>query len=319
MQKKILVFVLTMLSVGSILIHPAQGAETVEIVTAFPPGGPTDLMARLVADIGKKYLGQPIIVTSKTGSSGSIAAVDVANSKPGRKLFCTSQFYFATTVRTQKLPFSPDAFVPLHSFMRYKSGIFVRADSPWKTIGELLDYGKKNPGKLSYVHSGRASATHLAMLLIFKKAGVLPNDIPYKGSPDAVLGLLGGHVDVGVFVYAAAKDHITVGKLRGLAFLNDQRFSDVPDIPSIAELGFPEAGIFSAVVGLYALKDTPEKDKKALIDAFQKTCADPEFKKGIEKIGDEHRCWGPETMKEAIKKAEEISMPIIKEFGLLEN
>lgn len=316
MDKKILVLVLTILSVGTILVQPASGVEPFEIVVAYPAGGPTDIMARLIADVGEKYLGQPMIVTNKTGSAGSIAAVDVLSSKPGSKAFTISQFYFALTVKTQKLPFNPDDFVPLHAFMRYKSGLFVRGDSPWKTLGELLDYAKKNPGKLTYVHSGRGSVTHLAMVKIFRKAGVEVIDVPYKGSADTLIALLGGHVNLGVFGYSAAKDHLAVGKLRGLAFLTDKRYSDLPDVPTVVELGFPEAAVFAATVGLYVHKDTPEDYKQALIDAFKKTCANPKFKKEIEKLGVQHRCWGPETMKEAIKKGEAFGIPIIKELGL---
>jgi len=111
------------------------------------------------------------------------------------------------------------------------------------------------------------------------------------------------------------KDHVTTGKLRYLAVYSDQRYSDLPDVPSVVELGFPQAAIPS-LIGLYAHKDTPEAVKKTLMDAFKKTYEDPEFKKGLEKLGEEPKYGGPELMREAIRKGGEASVPILKEFGL---
>lgn len=305
-----------MISVGSILIQPAQGGETLEIVCPFTPGSSSDLMSRLIADIASKYLGEPIVVVNKPGAGGSIAAAEVASSKPGSKVFPISQFFFATIIKTQKVPFRPDDFVPLASFMEYKIGLLVKGDSPWKTLNDLLDYGRRNPGKLRWAHTGRGITMHMAGLLIFRKAGVEVIDVPYKGSPEQLAAVLGGHVDASTLVYGAVKDHVKAGKVRYLIFFTDRRYSDPPDVPCAAELGFPEVAKFPTILGLYAHKDTAEKYKQLLIDAFKKTCADPEFQKGIEKLGEELRCGGPESIKEATKKAEEVGIPIIKELGL---
>lgn len=316
MQRKILVFVLAMLSVGTVLIQPAMGVETIEILCPFTAGSSSDLMSRLIADIAPRYLGQIMVVVNKPGAGGSIAAAEVISSKPGSKLFNISQFFIATTIKTQKVPFSPDDLVPLGSFMEYKDGLIVRGDSPWKTLNDLLDYGRKNPGKLRWAHSGRGITSHMGTLLIFRKAGVETIDVPYKGSPEKLAALLGGHVDVSAMVYGSVRDHVKAGKVRYLTFLSDQRYSDPPDVPCAAELGFSEAAKLVAILGMYAHRDTPEKLKQAFVGAFNKTCADPEFKKGIERLGEELRCGGPESVREAIKKAEEVGIPIIKELGL---
>ena len=320
MLKKLLMLILVMMLGGSILIQTATGKEfptkPIEIICPYTPGSSIDLMPRLVAEIAPKFLGQPVIVINKPGGAGSIAAADVISSKPdGYKLATMTSFYFAGTVKTQKVPFDPDDLVPIANFMEFKFGVIVKGDSPWKTLDDLLDYARKNPDKLKWGHPGRAVSIYMSALLIFRKAGVETLEVPYKGSPQVLAALLGGHIDAATSVYGSVKDHVTAGKVRYLTVYSDRRYSDLPDVPSVVELGFPEAAIPS-FVGFYAHKDTPEDIKKTLMDAFKKTYEDPEFKKGIEKLGEEPRYGGPELMGEAIRKSEEVAVPILKEFGL---
>jgi len=320
MLKKLLMLILVMMLGGSILIQTATGKEfptkPIEIICPYTPGSSIDLMPRLVAEIAPKFLGQPVIVINKPGGAGSIAAADVISSKPdGYKLATMTSFYFGGTVKTQRVPFDPDDLVPIANFMEFKFGVIVKGDSPWKTLDDLLDYARKNPGKLKWGHPGRAISIYMSALLIFRKAGVETLEVPYKGSPQVLAALLGGHIDAATSVYGSVKDHVTAGKVRYLTVYSDRRYSDLPDVPSVVELGFPEAAIPS-FVGFYAHKDTPEDIKKTLMDAFKKTYEDPEFKKGIEKLGEEPRYGGPELMGEAIRKSEEVAVPILKEFGL---
>ena len=117
-------------------------------------------------------------------------------------------------------------------------------------------------------------------------------------------------------VYGGAKDQVKSGQIRYLVFFSDRRYSDPANVPSGVEVGFPEVAKLTNFVGLYAHKDTPEEIKKTLIDAFRKTCEDPEFKKAIENFGEVPRFGGPEFMKEAIKRGEEVGIPLTKELGL---
>jgi tripartite-type tricarboxylate transporter receptor subunit TctC len=320
MLKKLLILTLVMMLDGSILIQTVKGKEfptkQIEIICPYTPGSSMDLVSRLVADIAPKYLGQPVVVVNKPGAAGSIAAADVISSKPdGYKLITMTSFFFAATVKTQKVPFDPDDLVPIANFVEYKFGMLVKGDSPWKTLGDLLDYGRKNPGKLRWTHPGRGISIHMSGVLIFRKAGVETVEVPYKGSPEMLAALLGGHVDAATITYGAVKDHVKTRKVRYLTVYSDRRYSDPSDVPCVVELGFPEAAI-PTFVGLYAHKSTPEDIKKTLTDALKKTYEDPEFKKGIEKFGEEPRFGGPEFIKEAIKKGGEVAVPILKELGL---
>ena len=320
MLKKLLIFTLTMILAETILIQMVEGKEfptkQIEIICPYPPGASMDLMSRLVADNASKYLGQPFIVINKPGAAGSIAAADVISSKPdGYKIITMTSFFFAGTVKTQKVPFNPDDLVPIANFMEFKFGMIVKGDSPWKTLGDLLDYARKNPGKLRWGHPGRGISIHLSALLIFKKAGVETVDIPYKGGTEVLASILGGHLDAATSVYGFLKDHVKTGQVRYLTVYSDRRYSDLSDVPCVVELGFPEAAIPS-FVGLYTHKNTPEDIKKTLFDTFKKVYEDPEFKKAIEKIEEEPRFGGPAFIHEAIKKGGEVAVPILKELGL---
>ena len=319
-RKIVFTVTLGMMLHGSILGQIAEGKEfptkPIEIICPYPAGASIDLMSRLVADIAPKFLGQRIVVINKPGGAGSVAAADVISSKAdGYKLATMASFYFGATAKTQKIPFDPDDLVPLTNFMEFRFGMMVRGDSPWKILDDLLDYARKNPGKLKWGHPGRGVSIYMSALLIFRKAGVETLEVPYQGSPNVLASLLGGHIDASTGVYGTVKDHVKAGKIRYLTVYSDQRYSDLPDVPCVVELGYPEAAIPS-FIGLYVHKDTPEDIKQTLMDAFKRTYEDPEFKKGIEKIGEEPKYGGPELMREAIRKSEEVGVPILKEFGL---
>jgi tripartite-type tricarboxylate transporter receptor subunit TctC len=256
-------------------------------------------------------------VVTKPGAGGSIAAADVISSKPdGYKLVMLTNIFFATTTKIQKIPFNPSDLIPIANAMEMRAGMLVRSDSPYKTLADLLDYARKSPGKLRWAHAGRGISVHMNAALIFRKAGVETIDVPYKGAPEILTALLGGHVDAITQTHGSIVGNVEAGSVRYLVFYSDRRYRDFPNVPCAAELGFTEVGKLATFFGYYAHKDTPEKIKETLVDAFGKVCEDPGFRKGIEKIGEEPNCGGPEFLKKAIKEAEEIGVPMLKELGL---
>jgi tripartite-type tricarboxylate transporter receptor subunit TctC len=276
-----------------------------------------DIPMRLLAETASKYLGQNMIVVNVVGAGGSVAAANLLSSPAdGYKLIQLDQLFFATIVKTQKIPFNPNDIVPIANFMIIKMGMVVRTDSPWKTLEDLLNYGKKNPGKLRWGHVGRGTSLHLNGLLLFKKAGIETIEIPYKGAAETVPALLGGHLDAAPMTYLPVKDHIKTGKLRYLVTFSDRRYSDPPNVPSAVELGFPEVSKLQTLFGVYAHKNTPADVKKVLFDVLRKAFDDLDSKKEFENIGVEPFFAGPETIREAIKKSEEVGVPMLKELGL---
>jgi tripartite-type tricarboxylate transporter receptor subunit TctC len=321
-SKKVFVIILMQLSLLGGITQPGSGEEEyptkpIEIVAPYTPGSSGDMTPRLVAEIAKKYLRQPLIVINKPGAGGAIAAADVISSKPdGYKLTFLYNMFFITTSKTTKLPFDVSTLEPLANFTQTKLLLFVRGDSPWKTLNDLLDYGRKNPGKIRWATVGRGISSHIDMLSLFKKAGVETIHVSYQGTPEMMSALLGGHIDAADMVYAVVRDQLRAGGLRALVTFNTQRFGDLLDIPTALELGFPDSSMLPVFGGLYIHKNTPEKIKKTLTEAFRKIYEDVEFRKGVEKFGEELVPGGPEFVNDSIKKGEKVAVPILKEIGL---
>jgi len=320
MRKGTIIPALALLSLCSLLTVAGSAADypsrPLEIICPWTPGSSTDVSARIVAEVGSKYFGQPVVVVNKPGAAGAIAAADVISTKPdGYKALWGSHAFFAMTIRTQKVPFKADDLVPLANFLELRQGLVVRADSPFKTFDDFLANAKKRQGELKWSHSGRGLVLHLIPLIIFKKAGITTIDVPYKGTPEAFAALMGGHVDAGSFSYAAVVEQVKAGQLRFLMFYSDKRFKDQPNVPTSVELGYADATL-PTFFGLYVHKDTPESIKKVLAGVAQKICEDPDFKNRIESLGEQPRYGGPEFLREAIKKQEELAVPSLKELGL---
>ena len=310
-----------LLSLGAVWATIASAADyptkPIELLCPYTAGASIDIMARLIADIAPTYMGQPIAVVNKPGAGGSLAAAEVISAKPdGYKLVTLGQGFFAITTKTQKIPFDPDDLVPIANFMAWRLAMMVKADSPWKSLNDLLNYGKKNPGQLNWAHSGRGTPPHIIALDIFKKAGVQATDVPYKGSPEALSALLGGHIHAASLPYGTVSDQIRAGKVRPLAFYSEKRYSDQPSVPCIVELGFPDAAKLMTYVAIYAHKNTPEQIKTYLTGASKKIYDDPRFKKLHDIGGEDPQYGGPEFVRQTIRNAEEVGVPILKEIGL---
>ena len=322
MWKRIFILmVVTFLGVSALIIQSASGIEyptrPIEMYVPYGPGGTNDLMTRIVADVAQKYVGQPLVVVNKPGGGGAVAAGYLISSKPdGYKMVSLATAFLSSTIYTQKVPFGPDDLVPVANFMEFQEGLIVRGDSEWKTLSDLLDYGRKNPGALRWGHPSRGSPLCMNTLLIFRKAGITGIEVPYLGSAEVLNALLGGHIDAAAQSYGVIREQLRAGKVRYLVSFCAQRFKEPSNIPTAAELGFPEATKLRTFVGLYMHKDTPEDIRKFLFNAFKKTNEDPEFQKRFEKFGEALVFGDGEFVKEQIKKSREVSIPLLKEFGL---
>jgi tripartite-type tricarboxylate transporter receptor subunit TctC len=319
MKSKILFMVAV---VSLVLLSPQIGAtqgyptKPVEIVIGFTAGTTFDIMTRLVADLGGKYLGQPMIVTNKTGAAGTIAAADVVASKPdGYKIFMHALDFFSGVVYTQKIPFDPNDLVPLANFMGVKMGLAVRGDSPIKNFSDFLSYVRKNPGQLKWAHQGRGTPPHLTVLAVLKKEGLTAIDVPFKGAVEGVTALLGGHVDALTVIYGNIADLVKAGKLRFIVLYDEKRFKDFPEVPTLIELGYPEA-VIPGVAGFYIHKNTPQDIQKKLLDVCKKVYDEPEFKKGLEKLNVEPLWGDPEFLRKKIEETKKWQIPLLKELGM---
>jgi tripartite-type tricarboxylate transporter receptor subunit TctC len=251
----------------------------------YAPGGNVDISARILqAGIGDS-LGQPIIIENRPGAGGLIAGDYVARSAPdGHTLFVGSNASILLGPMTMpKPPYQWDkVFAPVSSLAVATNMLLVTPKLPVKNVTELVDYAKKNPGKLTLATSSGASINHFLAELLKLKTGITWTEVHYRGNAPAINDLMAGHVDAGLMQLTDSRQHIESGTLRALAVLGPKRAPAVPDVPSIVEAGLPDVqGI--TFNGLFAPKDAPPAVIDKLSGAIR---AALEKKEVIAKLGD---------------------------------
>jgi tripartite-type tricarboxylate transporter receptor subunit TctC len=281
-------FALAFLWVGSFALSSiAWGQSTyptkpINLLIGFSPGGTTEITERLLAEIGKKYLGQPFIITNNGGGGSSVAAGIVAKKTPdGYNILGATSTTFIRIPQFRSVPYSRHDFVPIMSYASPHMYIAVKSSSPWKTLKEFVDYVKKNPGKVTYSTMGIGSPMHLAMEYIAKQDGVNWIHVPYPGTAPAFTALLGGHV-IANSGSGELIPYAQDGTLRLLASQGEKRSKTFPDVPTLRELGYDFTN--QTVFMFAAPKGTPREIVGKLDDAFRKSMEDPEFKAVMAKI-----------------------------------
>jgi len=254
----------------------------IELVVAFGPGGATELGAKAVADGLSRFIGQPVITVTKAGAGGTIAASYVARSKPdGYTLFNINSGSNAVAPAVQKVRYKNADFDVLAQFGSLILYLVVKGDAPWKTVRELVDYAKKNPGELKYGSSGIGSSGCLANELLKDVGGKLKIDhVPFKSTPEYLAALLGGHIHMVMCSETIIKGLLEAGKLRALAVTADKRIEKFPAVPTFAEEGFPELK-FTMWYGVAAPAGLPATVSKKLKEALYKSIQSPEVKKQL--------------------------------------
>jgi tripartite-type tricarboxylate transporter receptor subunit TctC len=233
--------------------------KPITFVVPYAAGGNVDISTRILqAGIGET-LGQPIIVENRPGAGGLVAGDYVARSAPdGYTLFVGSNASILLGPMTMpKPPYRWDqAFAPVSGLAVATNMLLVTPNLPVKTMAELIDYAKKNPGKLTLATSSGASINHFMAELLKLKTGITWTEVHYRGNAPAINDLMAGHVDVGFMQLTDSRSYLESGKLRALAVLGPKRAPAVPDVPTIIEAGLPDVqGI--TFNGLFAPKGTP--------------------------------------------------------------
>lgn len=246
-------------------------------VLGFAPGGVSDSGARFVAKVFSEKLGQPVVVENKPGAGGIIAAESVAAGKAdGYTVFNASNGVMAAlSTMNNKLSFDPlTAFTIIHGYRSSPLILVVPESSPFKTLQELLEFARKNPGRLNYGSVGPGSSSHLVTELLAQRGGVRLTHVPYKGSAPAINDLLAGRIDLMFDFSILLKPQIDAGKLRPLAQTGPVRMAGHSNVPTFAELGYPEVQ-FSAWAALVGPAGMPQPVVDKLSAAFAETLKDP--------------------------------------------
>jgi tripartite-type tricarboxylate transporter receptor subunit TctC len=250
--------------------------KPITLIVPYAAGGNVDISTRVLQAAIGDSLGQPIIIENRPGGGGTIAGDYVARSAPdGHTLFVGSNGPVMLGPMTMaKPPYQWDqVFEPVSMLAVATNMLLVSPKLPVKTVAELVDYGKKNPNKLTLATSSIASINHFLGELFKLKTGITWTEVHYRGNAPAITDLVAGHVDVGFQQLTDSRQYIEAGKLRALAVLGPKRSAAAPDVPSIVEAGLPEVqGI--TFNGIFAPKGTPqpivEKLSAAVRDALKK-------------------------------------------------
>src|SRR5512135_3535768 len=303
----------------AVWLGPAWGqsaypTKPVNILISFSPGGVVDISTRALTAKAEKSLGQPFVLSNNGGGGGAVAAAIVSTQKPDgyNLLSCTS----TTLIRIPQyrtVPYSLDDFVPIMQHASTESGLAVRADSPFKTLKDLVDYARKNPGKVTYSTLGIGSPMHLSMEFIAKQEGITWTHVPYPGSMPSVTALLGGHVTA-TSASTEWKPFVLDGTLRLLATHGLKRMQTFPNVPTMKELGYDFYNDTTFVI--MAPKGTPMPIVKKLEDAFHKAFNDPDYHAVLARIDHVPAFRDSEDTMKFLKHAYEVNGKWIAELRI---
>src|SRR5215813_622232 len=262
--------------------------KPMQLMVAFPAGGGTDVAARIVAAIAEKKFGQPIVVVNRGGAGGQVGWTDMSRARPDGYYIGFINLPALNTVildPERRASFKADAFIPVINQVLDPGVIWVKADSPFKTLKDLLDAAKKTPNKISAATTGILSDDHLAILMVEEAApGVAFRIVHLEGGAPQVTAILGGHVDVAFDNVGGIFRRVKSGELRALAVMDPQRSRFLPDVPTTPELGYKTV-ISNSTRGIAAVKGTPATVLKRLTDVFKEAMEDPEHVKKMEESG----------------------------------
>ena len=287
-------------------------ARPVRLVVPYAPGGPTDAVARLVADQLSKLWAQQIVIENRGGAGTNIGAEAVARSDPDGYTMLVGSAALAVN-RNLYRSLSYDAvadFAPVSLVCGFSFFMVVPASSPARSVKEFIAFAKENRGKVTFASPGTGSPPHLGGELFKSMTGIEMTHVPYRGAGPALNDLFAGRVDV-IFVSGTATEQIKGGKLRGLAFSGTSRSTAMPDIPTVAEAGVPGFEL-SSWYGFFV----PAKTPRAIIDKMNAdtiaALAEPRIRSRLEQLGYAVDGSSPETLATLLKSEIDKWAPIIK-------
>ncbi len=261
-------------------------SRPIEGIVGYPPGGVSDSTFRVLCKTAEKHLGQTLAVINKPGVSGALSMAFLVGQKPdGYTISYSTAGMLIFVPFFEKVTYKLDDFSYIMGFGYQLHALSVRADAPWNTFREFLDYAKKNPGKVRYASYSPVSTTSIVMEMVAKEEGIDWIHIPYKGDSPGITALLGGHVDA-LASASGQIPYVRSGKLKFLAVFNSYASKGFPDVPTLKSLGykFPMLSDVTSSSGVIGPKGIIPEILKKLEDAFLKAGKDPSFIKTMESI-----------------------------------
>ncbi|WP_170948553.1 tripartite tricarboxylate transporter substrate binding protein [Bordetella genomosp. 5] len=272
------------------MIAPVQAAQDrpLVLVVPYPPGGSTDILARIMQPkLSAELGGRPVVVENRAGAASQIASAHVARAEPdGNTLLVSFDNHAINPAVKPKLPYDTfKDFVSISQTVRFPLVIGANPKVPGKNLAEFLAVAAKEPAnKFNYASTGVGSLNHLAPEELKQRSKVELLHVPYGGGGPAIQAVVGGQADMTWLSYAALRGQIQAGKIKPLAVAGEKRLAEMPDVPTVAESGFPGLEAYSWS-GMFAPAGTPPEVVKKLTAAFQATLKDPEVARKITEAG----------------------------------
>lgn len=299
----------------------AQGSafptKPVTIIVPAAPGGILDQCSRLIASEWSKTLGQPVVVENKAGASQIIGMNALARAEPdGHTLAMGSIGPNAAHYSVYpKLPYTPNDITPVVHVVSTPNVLLVNPNVPARTVAELVALAKAKPGALVLASSGTATSGHLAGELLKMRAGIDLTHVPYKGATPALTDLIGGQVHVMVDNLVTALPQIRAGRLRALGVTSPRRLSELPEIPTIAEQGYPGFEV-QVWVGLVAPGKTPSTTVQTLHREVSAILAQPSVKQRLQEMGGSSEAWSQSQFADYVRTETEKWSSVVKQAGI---
>lgn len=323
-MKALPAFTLALITSLSAGVAAAQTSDypnkPIKIVVGFTPGGSTDAIGRQIANSFSKILGQSVIVENKPGANGNLATDFVRRAPPdGYTLFYTSIGHVTNPLIYKDAKYDPvKDFTPIGQVLAGPNLLVVPPNSRFKSVKELIDYGRANPGKINFASSGIGSSLHLSGELFKQLSGVDMVHIPYKGAGSLMPHLMSGQVDLAFPNLPTGITLVEQGQLRALGVTTSTRSAIAPNVPTIAEAGVPNYDM-STWYGLVGPADLPAPVLKKLTDALAQTVNDPEFKGRLVAQGMDPRLSSPQDFAKFIQSESTRWTAIMKEMSVTAN
>lgn len=302
---------------GGLQAQPAFPSKPLRIVVPFAEGGVGDLTARAVATGLAARLGQPVVIDNRPGAGGVVAADAVARAEPdGHTLFLMSNGTAVTASLFKALPYDTLAdFTPVSTLGVFDIAVLVPADSPHRTLGQLLAHARAHPGRLNIGSINTGSTQHLAGELFKSSAAIDAQVVPFNGTPALITALRGRQVDVGVEILGPALPQVRAGALRVLAVAGEQRSATLPDVPTAVE-----SGVKGFVAASWNALAAPARTPRAVVDRLQRevaaTVATPAVQQQLRALNVEPRTSTPEQAAALLKSDIERWRAVIERAGI---
>ncbi len=268
---------------------PAWPTQNLKMIVPFPPGGQGDLAARPIAKAFERIFGKPVVVDNRGGAGGALGNAAVARgANDGHTLLMTLSSLAvlpeADRIMGRQPQYEMNELIPIARVLADPTLLAVSADTPWKSVAELVEAAKQQPGTIPYGSSGPYGTLHVSMEMFTTNAGIKLNHVPYRGAGPALNDLLSGQIKALASAPGVLKPQADAGKIRVLANFGAERVPAFPDIPTFRELGYRDVE-FYIWGGLFAPRSTPPEIVNRLRGAMKEAMADPETRRTFEQAG----------------------------------